>query len=224
MAEAAGLPLEYPEAAVVSESTLPEQSLAVAAVLPSRPVVLGGCCCAHIGAVEGLAARHGRTAVVWIDAHGDLNTVESSPSGNEWGMALRLLIDGGAVAPADVVLVGSRNLDPPEDAYIAEVGLALGREGVERALDGSVAVYVAIDADGLDPGEGVAAFFPEPDGLALDEAESASAPRRGREARRRRRVHRPRRRAAKRRAPRAPVRCSGAVAGFASFSGRSGGP
>jgi arginase len=172
MAEAARLPLEYPETAVVCESTLAEQSLAVATVLPSRPLVLGGCCCAHIGAVEGLATRHGRTAVVWIDAHGDLNTPESSPSGNEWGMALRMLIDGGAVAPADVALVGSRNLDPPEDAYVAEVGLILGSEGVERALDGAAAVYVAIDADGLDPGEGVAAFMPEPAGLTLSDAEA----------------------------------------------------
>ncbi len=172
MAEAAGLPLEYPETAVVCERTLAEQSLAVATVLPSRPLVLGGCCCAHIGAVEGLTTRHGRTAVVWIDAHGDLNTTESSPSGNEWGMALRMLIDGGAVAPADVALVGSRNLDPPEDAYVAEVGLGLGSEGVERALDGAAAVYVAIDADGLDPGEGVAAFMPEPAGLTLADAEA----------------------------------------------------
>jgi arginase len=172
MAEAARLPLEYPETAVVCESTLAEQSLAVATVLPSRPLVLGGCCCAHIGAVEGLATRHGRTAVVWIDAHGDLNTPESSPSGNEWGMALRMLIDGGAVAPADVALVGSRNLDPPEDAYVAEAGLILGSEGVERALDGAAAVYVAIDADGLDPGEGVTAFMPEPAGLTLSDAEA----------------------------------------------------
>ena len=70
-----------------------------------------------------------------------------------------------------MALVGSRNLDPPEDAYIAEVGLALGSEGVERALDGAAAVYVAIDADGLDPGEGVAAFFPEPAGLTLADVE-----------------------------------------------------
>ena len=172
MAEAAGLPLEYPETAVVCESTLAEQRHAVATVLPSRPLVLGGCCCAHIGAVEGLAARRGRIGVVWIDAHGDLNTPESSPSGNEWGMALRTLIDGGAVAPADVALVGSRNLDPPEDAYIAEVGLALGHEGVERVLAGAAAVYVAIDVDGLDPGEGMVAFFPEPAGLTLADAET----------------------------------------------------
>src|SRR5918912_1799820 len=93
MAEAAAMPLPYPEAAVVEAATLPEQTFAVAAELPDRPRVLGGCCCAHVGAVEALSARHGRVAVVWLDAHGDLNTPETSPPGNQWGMPLRMLLD-----------------------------------------------------------------------------------------------------------------------------------
>ena len=93
MVEAAGLPLDYPEVAVVEEETLAMQTLAVASDLPARPLVLGGCCCAHVGAVEGLAARHGHVAVLWLDAHGDLNTPETSPSGNEWGMPLRTLLE-----------------------------------------------------------------------------------------------------------------------------------
>jgi arginase family enzyme len=113
MAEAASLPLPYPEAAVIEEDSLAEQSLALALELPERPLVLGGCCCAHIGAVEALSARHGRVGVVWFDAHGDLNTIESSPSGNEWATPLRMLLDSGAVEPHDVALVGARNLDPP---------------------------------------------------------------------------------------------------------------
>ena len=68
--------------------------------LPERPLVLGGCCCAHVGAVRELARRHGRVGVVWLDAHGDLNTPESSPSGNAWGMPLRMLIDAGDVDAA----------------------------------------------------------------------------------------------------------------------------
>ena len=75
------------------------QTLAVASDLPVRPLILGGCCCSHVGAVEGLAARHERLGVIWFDAHGDLNTPETSPSGNEWGMPLRMIIDGGAVDP-----------------------------------------------------------------------------------------------------------------------------
>ena len=123
MVEAASLALDYPEVAVVEEETLAMQTLAVASDLPARPLVLGGCCCSHVGAVEGLAARHGRVAVLWLDAHGDLNTPETSPSGNEWGMPLRMLLDRGTVAAADVVLWGARNLDPPEEEFIAAAGI-----------------------------------------------------------------------------------------------------
>src|SRR5439155_13499966 len=82
MAEAARLPLPYPEAAVIEEATLGEQTLAIATELPERPLILGGCCCSHVGAVAGLAHRHERLAIVWLDAHGDLNTPRTSPSGN----------------------------------------------------------------------------------------------------------------------------------------------
>jgi arginase family enzyme len=168
MAEAATLPLAYPEAAVVEEETLRDQTLALACDLPQRPLVLGGCCCSHVGTVEGLAARHGRLSVVWLDAHGDLNTPESSPSGNEWGMPLRMLIDGGAVDATDVALIGARNLDPPEDAFIAASGLHTGPDAVERALEGVGRVYVALDVDVLEPSE-LSVFMPEPDGPTLAE-------------------------------------------------------
>ena len=171
MAHAAHLPLPYPEVALIEEETLAEQNLAVAAALPTRPLVLGGCCCAHVGAIEGLAAGRDRLGVVWIDAHGDLNTSASSPSGNAWGMPLRTLIDAGIVDSGDVALVGARNLDPSEEQFIADVGLPLGESGVERALGGVNAVYVALDLDALDPREGVVPFLPEPDGLTLDAAE-----------------------------------------------------
>ena len=171
MAEAAYHELPYAEAAVVRADTLAEQTRAVAAALPERPVVLGGCCCSHVGAIAALSRRVGRLAVVWVDAHGDLNTPETSPSGNEWGMPLRLAIDAGSVVPTDVALVGARSLDPPESAYIARAGIHLGAERVAQALDGADAVYVAFDADALEPGE-LAVFMPEPDGLMLDEAET----------------------------------------------------
>jgi arginase family enzyme len=170
MVEAAMLPVPYPEVAVIEENSLREQALAVALDLPERPLVLGGCCCSHIGAVEGLAARHGRLSLVWLDAHGDLNTPESSPSGNEWGMPLRMLLDSGAVVPGDVALVGARNLDPPEEAFIAESGLRQGKDAVGDALARADVVYVALDCDALDPEE-VASFMPEPNGLRLDEVQ-----------------------------------------------------
>jgi arginase family enzyme len=167
MIESASLPLDYPEAAVIEESTLQQQNLSLASILPARPLVLGGCCCSHIGAVEGLAARHDRLGVIWFDAHGDLNTPETSPSGNEWGMPLRMIIDGGAVAAEDVAVVGARNLDPPEIEYIAAAGIHDDPDAVLARVD---CVYVAIDCDVFEPGE-VASFMPEPGGPTVAELE-----------------------------------------------------
>ena len=168
MAEAAGMALPWPEAAVVAEETLDEQIAAVARELPARPLVLGGCCCAHVGAVRELARRHGRIGVVWIDAHGDLNTPESSPSGNPWGMPLRMLIDAGDVGPRDVTLLGARSLDPPEVSFITSAGIR--RELGELPEH----VYVALDGDVVEPGE-LDVFMPEPAGLALHELEDLLA-------------------------------------------------
>jgi arginase family enzyme len=168
MARAALLPVPYPETAVVDRETLAEQTRALSESLPERPFVLGGCCCAHVGAVRGLAARGGRIGVVWIDAHGDLNTPETSPSGNLWGMPLRMLLDDGIVAPEDVALVGARNLDPPEVDYLVETGID---DSLERALEGVDRVYVALDLDVLDPSEATV-FMPEPDGLRAVDVET----------------------------------------------------
>jgi arginase len=174
MAEAAFHELPYPEAAVIEADTLAEQTLLLACELPDRPVVLGGCCCSHVGAIEALSSGEERLAVVWIDAHGDLNTPETSPSGNAWGMPLRMVLDDGAVLPQDVALIGARNLDPPEVDFIAAAGIHTGDDAIERALDGADAVYVALDADSLEPGD-LAVFMPEPDGLRLTEVEALLA-------------------------------------------------
>jgi arginase family enzyme len=170
MVEAAWLELPYPETAVIEAETLEEQSLALAADLPERPLVLGGDCCSHVGAVEGLAARQGRISLIWFDAHGDLNTPASSPSGNQWGMPLRMLLDSGAVDAQDVALVGARNLDAPEEEFIRGSGLHLGEEGISRALEDAACTYVALDADVVEPSE-LSVFMPEPGGLTLLEVE-----------------------------------------------------
>jgi arginase len=167
MVEAASLAVDYPEVAVVDEDTLAMQSLALASDLPARPLVLGGCCCSHVGAVEGLHARYGRVAVLWLDSHGDLNTPETSPSGNEWGMPLRMLLDRGTIAAGDVVLWGARNLDPPEQEFIATAGIG---DDPDALLDCTAAIYVALDCDVLDPDE-LAVFMPEPGGPSLAEVE-----------------------------------------------------
>jgi len=169
MIEAAKLPIPFPEVAIVAEPTLDEQNRALAATLPVRPVVLGGCCCAHVGAVEGLAARYPRLAVVWFDAHGDLNTPDSSPSGNFWGMPLRMLLDGEVVARTRCTLLGARNLDPPEREFLSRTDLARTPGALDRVLESADAVYVAFDLDVLDPGE-ASMFMPEPNGMSLREA------------------------------------------------------
>ena len=83
-------------------------------------------------------------------------------------MPLRLALDEGSVAPADVALVGARDLDPPEQAYVAEHGID---DDLERALAGTDAVYVALDVDVLEPGT-VSCFMPVPGGLGRSEVES----------------------------------------------------
>jgi hypothetical protein len=168
MVEAARMRLPWPEAAVVEEETLDGQHARVGRELPARPLVLGGCCCSHVGAVRELARRHGRLGVVWIDAHGDLNTPVSSPSGNEWGMPLRMLIDSGDVSPEDVVLLGARNLDPPEVDFIRDAGI---RQELGRLPE---RVYVALDCDVIEPGD-LDVFMPEPAGIPLDELEALLA-------------------------------------------------
>ena len=171
MVAGASLDLPYPEVAIVEEQSLGEQELALATALPERPLVLGGCCCSHVGAIEGLSARFDRLALVWLDAHGDLNTPETSPSGNQWGMPLRMVLDAGSVQIEDTLLLGARNLDPPEEAFIRESGLATDVEVLDAVLDGADAVYVAFDADVIDEDE-LPSFMPEPNGMSLDEAEA----------------------------------------------------
>jgi arginase family enzyme len=86
-------------------------------------------------------------------------------------MPLRMILDGGAVRPEDVALVGARNLDPPELEFLASSPLHTGEGAIGRALAGADAVYVALEADSAEPGE-LACFMPEPDGLQLEELEA----------------------------------------------------
>jgi arginase len=169
MAAAAGMDIGLGAGETVAEDSLRAQSDAIAERLPERPVVLGGCCCAHVGAAVGLARRHGRIAAVWLDAHGDLNTPETSPSGNLWGMPFRIILDAGNVAVEDAALLGARNLDQPEQQYIDRVGLVVASGQLAEVLDGVSGAYVAFDADVLDPAQ-IDCFMPEPDGVRLDDA------------------------------------------------------
>jgi arginase len=168
MAEAARVALPYPEVAVVERETLDEQNAAVAEALAARPIAVGGCCCTHVGAAMGVSRRVDRLGVIWIDAHGDLNTPETSPSGNLWGMPFRMLLDAGVASTEDVALVGARNLDPPEVEFVSRHGID---DSLDRALAGVDATYVALDLDVLDP-SGVDVLIPEPAGPSADEIDA----------------------------------------------------
>ncbi|GGN91933.1 arginase [Actinoplanes lobatus] len=157
---------------------------AVRAAIPDRPaVVLGGDCGVELAPVEAALARHGTgLAVIWFDAHGDLNTPESSPSGAFHGMVLRTLLGDGpsellpahTLCPEQLVLAGVRALDPGERAFV-DAG-AVERIGVADLVDpspllsaveatGAEAVYVHIDVDVLDPEFFASVGTPEPHGI-----------------------------------------------------------
>lgn len=154
-------------------------------------VVVGGDCGVDIAPVErALAAHAGGLAVVWFDAHGDLNTPASSPSGAFHGMVLRTLLGDGprqlvpsaTLRPEQVVLAGVRALDPGEEEFIATHAIRhvapadLADPSVlvaEVAATGADAIHLHIDLDVLDPAVFGAVGTPEPDGLTLDELVNA---------------------------------------------------
>jgi arginase len=162
------------------------------------PIVLGGDHSIALGTLGGLAARHGPGAVLWFDAHGDLNTPQTTPSGNVHGMPLAAALGRGgpnfdsaawtlpALQPDRVALIGARDLDPGERELIAELGLAchsmnaldrrgieaIVREALERAV-GAPFVHVSLDMDGLDPDVAPGVGTPVRGGLTYREAHLA---------------------------------------------------
>jgi arginase len=156
------------------------------------PIVLAGNCFAAVGTLAGLGADAG---VFWLDAHGDLNTPDTTASGLLDGMALATLtgrcwrglvatVPGFApVADHRLVLVGARDFDPPEEALAAAVGIRrigprdLARSGVRRALapvasrmaSGTDGFYLHLDLDVLDPGVATVNEFSAPGGLTLED-------------------------------------------------------
>ena len=128
--------LPYPETGVIEEDSIRAQSLALAAELPgpaARPRRL--LLLAHRRRRGALAAPRPDGARLARRARRPEHP-ETSPSGNAWGMPLRMLIDAGTVGADDVALLGARNLDPPEEEFIASSGVHTGAEAVDRVIDG----------------------------------------------------------------------------------------
>jgi arginase len=163
------------------------------------PLVLGGDHSIALGTLGGLAAAaEGPGAVIWIDAHGDLNTPATSPSGNVHGMPLAAALGHAdarfesdawplpALDPARMTLIGVRSLDPGERALIGELGIAvhtmseLDRRGIESVVaaaleraEGAAFVHVSLDMDALDPDVAPGVGTPVRGGLSYREAHLA---------------------------------------------------
>lgn len=141
------------------------------------PLVLGGDHSIALGTVAGVAKHVKNLGVIWFDAHGDLNTGETSPSGNIHGMPLaaslgfghkRLVNIGGftpKLKPENVVIIGARDLDKGERELIKRIGmkvftmheidkLGMARvmeEAIEHVSKNTDGVHLSLDLDGLDP-------------------------------------------------------------------------
>ncbi len=160
----------------------------------SFPLVLGGACNVCLGSMAGLGA--GRIGVVWLDAHGDFNTPETSQSGYFDGMPLAVLtgrchqelrgrIGGGAVPDDRVLHIGARHLDPEEGENLHGSGIlvvpaeeirgtgipASLRPALEKLEARVDAVYLHLDIDVLDPAFAPTVNFPTPGGLSLEDLE-----------------------------------------------------
>jgi arginase len=162
------------------------------------PLVLGGDHSVALGSLGGLASLHGLGGVIWIDAHGDLNTPETTPSGNVHGMVLAAALGLAgetfasaewplpSVDPARVALIGVRSLDPGERERVHELGVKVftmsdvDRLGVEHAVRESLAhvagpgfVHLSVDMDAVDPEVAPGVGTPVRGGLSYREAHLA---------------------------------------------------
>ncbi len=138
-------------------------------------VIVGGDCAVAAAGIDHAARQPGRLAVVWLDAHPDLNTPASSPSAAFAGMVLRTLVDEGAIAADQIVLAGTRSWDADEEGFARDHGIrsltaadldAPGALADAVAATGAERVFVHLDLDVLDPGSLASLLAPEPFGAA----------------------------------------------------------
>ncbi|WP_233254422.1 arginase [Salipaludibacillus keqinensis] len=141
------------------------------------PLVLGGDHSIAIGTLAGVADKYENLGVIWYDAHGDLNTGETSPSGNIHGMPLSVSLGIGhpslteiggyapKIKPENIVIVGARSLDEGERKLIKEKGIKvytmheIDRMGMSQVMEEAIehvskntdGVHLSLDLDALDP-------------------------------------------------------------------------
>ena len=163
------------------------------------PLVLGGDHSLSVGSIRG-AAKHKKLGVIWIDAHADFNTPETTPSGNIHGMPLAALCGLGdprlvclwdetspVLDPRRVAVIGARDLDPGEKRNLREADVMVqsmeqvDRIGMVAALEKAIhrvsrdvdGIYLSLDMDALDPRHAPGVGTPVPGGLTYREAHLA---------------------------------------------------
>jgi arginase len=167
------------------------------------PIVLGGDHSVGAGTVSGVAAfyrqRGQKIGLIWIDAHTDINTPESSPSGNVHGMPLAAIMGLGPaelsnifnfspkVAPDNCVLVGVRDIDAIERENVRKAGIgvftmrdidergmrAVMEEALRKAGNGTAGYHVSLDMDWIDPEDAPGVGTPVRGGATYREAHLA---------------------------------------------------
>lgn len=163
------------------------------------PLILGGDHSIALGTIAGVAQKVRDLGVIWFDAHGDLNTGETSPSGNIHGMPLaaslgygheRLVQIGGyapKIKPENVVIIGARSLDEGERELIKRIGMKVftmhevDKLGMARVMDEAIdhvskqtqGVHLSLDLDGLDPHDAPGVGTPVIGGISYREGHLA---------------------------------------------------
>ncbi len=169
----------------------------------SMPLVLGGDHSVAVGTVSGVSryfrSRGERIGLIWLDAHADMNTPESSPSGNVHGMPLACLVGIGPseltdifdykpkVEPGNTVIIGLRDVDQMERPYVRESGVraltmrdlderglrVAMEEALRVACDGTIGFHLSLDMDFVDPKDAPGVGTPVRGGATYREAHLA---------------------------------------------------
>ncbi|MFJ6209213.1 arginase [Lysinibacillus sp. NPDC092081] len=164
------------------------------------PLVLGGDHSIAIGTLAGLGEHYKNLGVIWFDAHADLNTPETTPSGNIHGMPLAVSIGLGherlvkirndvpKIKPENVIIIGARSVDPGERDLISQQGIKVytmhevDRLGMTRVMEDALAylrernvdgLHLSLDLDGLDPLYTPGVGTPVPGGITYRESHLA---------------------------------------------------
>lgn len=163
------------------------------------PLVLGGDHSIAIGTLAGVSRHYKNLGVIWYDAHGDLNTADTSPSGNIHGMPLAASIGIGdealtriggytpKVKPENIVIIGARSLDEGEKELIKEKGIKvytmheIDRMGMTKVMEETIlylrdktdGVHLSLDLDGLDPHDAPGVGTPVIGGISYRESHLA---------------------------------------------------